>query len=115
MTASCTSVVNLANVTPIACPNSFDLWSTTCNTKQDQFHFLSNILSNGHKQVSETKNRFVKCLKIFTVFLEKEEKTLLDFMKLNGTALKISFDVFVDFVFQCHVPELVKTQKLNLA
>ena len=60
MTASCTSVVNLANVTPIACPNSFDLWSTTCNTKQDQFHFLSNILSNGHKQVSETKKPFRK-------------------------------------------------------
>ena len=60
MTASCTSVVNLANVTPIACPNSFDLWNIACNTKKDQFHFLSNILSNGHKQVSETKKPFRK-------------------------------------------------------
>ena len=76
MTASCTSVVNLANVTPIACPNSFDLLNAACNTKQDLFHSLSNILSNGHKQVSETKNnRFMKSLKIFTVFFEKEEKT----------------------------------------
>ena len=53
------------------------------------------------------KNRFVKCLEIFTVFLEKEEKTLLGFKKLNGTALKISFDVLVDFVLQCHVPESI--------
>ena len=58
MTASCTSVVNLANVTPIACPNSFDLLNAACNTKQDLFHSLSNILSNGHKQVSETKKPF---------------------------------------------------------
>ena len=77
MTASCTSVVNLANVTPIACPNSFDLSNAACNTKQDQFHFLSNILSNGHKQVSETKKRFIKCLKIFTVFLEKRRKNFV--------------------------------------
>ena len=37
--------------------------------------------------------------------LGEREKSLLDPMKLNGTALKIPFDVLVDFVPQCHVPE----------
>ena len=31
-----------------------------------------------------------------------------------GTALKISLDVLVDFVSQCHVPECVRNGKLSL-
>ena len=79
MTASCTSVVNLANVTPIACPNSFDLWNIACNTKQDQFHFLSNILSNGHKQVSETKKPFRKMSRNIYGVLGERRKNFVKF------------------------------------
>ena len=42
---------------------------------------------------------------IYGVLGERRKKSLLDPMKLNGTALKIPFDVLVDFVPQCHVPE----------
>ena len=57
--------------------------------------------------MSETKKPFRKMSRNIYGVLGERRKTLLDFRKLNGTALKISFDVLVDFVLQCHVPKSI--------